>query len=572
MYLLSENDKINQALNDVVMRVNTLAEEQLEQIKRLSKIGLALSQQKDSGRIFDLIIEEALIFTNADAATIYSVSDTKKFLNFEIMQTKSKNYKAGGPFGTIDLPAVPLYNPDDSANLSNLASCVFHTKEIFNFSDCYEQTRFDLKGTKIWDKAHGYRSKSMLAIPLKNHEEEVLGVIQIINALDPKTSEIISFKKEAIIMVQSLASQAAITLTNRELIRSLQTLFNNFIRAIALAIDRKSKDTGGHIARVAVISKLIANGINESKEGLYKDFSFTENELDELEVASWLHDVGKIATPDVIMNKSKKLERVLDGCDLIKLRSQIAQSLLGNPDYLETAFETELNFDYLLTNPKSREEYRQLINEQLKQDLEFLVKVNSGSELLSEDKIENIDRISKFIYILEGEQKRLFEDNDCSNLKIKRGTLNSEERKIMNDHVKYTYEILNQLTYPKSHKNVTLYASSHHEKLDGSGQPWGLKGEQLPLQSRILAIADIFEALTASDRPYKKGNKLSEAMNILTKMVRAGHIDRELLIFLITSGIYKEYAVEYVKTIQIDEVDEEQILAKLNYNKEENRL
>lgn len=569
MYLLSENDKINQALNDVVMRVNTLAEEQLEQIKRLSKIGLALSQQKDSGRIFDLIIEEALIFTNADAATIYSVSDTKKFLNFEIMQTKSKNYKAGGPFGTIDLPAVPLYNPDDSANLSNLASCVFHTKEIFNFDDCYKQTRFDLQGTKIWDKAHNYRSKSMLAIPLKNHEEEVLGVIQIINALDPITSEIISFNKETVIMVQSLASQAAITLTNRELIRSLQTLFYNFIRAIALAIDRKSKDTGGHISRVAIISKLMANGINDSREGIYKDFTFSENELDELEVSSWLHDVGKIATPDVVMNKSKKLERVCDGLELVKLRSQLAKSLLSNPEYLQTGFETKLNFDYLLTEPKNIDHYKQMIIDQLDHDLEFLARTNIGSEFLSDDKIENIERIGKFIYIFENEQRKLFEDDDCNNLKVRRGTLNPDERKIMNDHVKYTYEILNQLAYPKTHENVTLFASSHHEKLDGSGQPWGLKGDQLPIQSRILAIADIFEALTASDRPYKKGNKLSEAIDILQTMVEKGQVDRELFIFLITSGIYKEYAKEYVVANQIDEVDEDKILAQLNYNKKE---
>ena len=198
MYRLSENEKINRVLNDVVHRVNILAEEQLEHINRLSNIGLALSQEKDLDKIFDLIIEEALAYTHADAATIYSVSDSGKFLNFEVMQTKSKNFKAGGSFGTIKLPPVPLYKEDGSANLANMASCVVHTKEVLNFPDCYNEPRFDLKGTMAWDAANNYRSKSMLAIPLKNHDEEVLGVIQIINSLDPVTSEIISFNKEAI--------------------------------------------------------------------------------------------------------------------------------------------------------------------------------------------------------------------------------------------------------------------------------------------------------------------------------------------------------------------------------------
>ena len=571
MYRLSENEKINRVLNDVVHRVNILAEEQLEHINRLSNIGLALSQEKDLDKIFDLIIEEALAYTHADAATIYSVSDSGKFLNFEVMQTKSKNFKAGGSFGTIKLPPVPLYKEDGSANLANMASCVVHTKEVLNFPDCYNEPRFDLKGTMAWDAANNYRSKSMLAIPLKNHDEEVLGVIQIINSLDPVTSEIISFNKEAIVMVQSLASQAAITLTNRELIKSLESLFKQFIKAIALAIDRKSKDTGGHIARVAVISKLMASKINETTNGHFGDFSFTDDELDELSVASWLHDVGKIATPDIVMNKSKKIEKVIDGLQLVELRIQIAKALLGCPDYLNAAFTKKENFAYLLTEPKHQEDYKALILKQLDEDLVFLEVVNHGGEFLSDEKIAIIERIDKFVYLLDGKENKLFEEDDCSNLKIRRGTLNDEERLVMNNHVKYTYEILNQLTYPRKYKNVTIYASSHHEKLNGTGHPWGFTADQLPTQSRILAISDIFEALTASDRPYKAGKKLSEAMNILSYMVKDNHIDKDLFVFLITSGLYREYAEEYVPASQIDEIDEEAIFARIKHNPEKDK-
>jgi len=566
MYNLSDNEKINSVLNDVVNRVNKLAEEQLVHINRLSNIGLALSQERDIDKIFDLIIEEALAYTNADAATIYSVSDDKKHLNFEVMQTKSKNFKAGGSFGPIQLPPVPLYKEDRSPNLANMASCVYHTKEMLNLDDCYNATNFDFTGTKAWDKTNNYRTKSMLAIPLRNYEDDILGVIQIINSLDIDTSEIVYFNKESIVMVKSLASQAAITLTNRELIKSLESLFKQFIKAIALAIDRKSKDTGGHIARVAIISKLMAKKINEIDHGHYKDFSFTEEELDELSLASWLHDVGKIATPDGIMNKATKLERITNGIELIELKIDTIKALMANEAYVKRCFKEELNFDYLLNIPESSSQYYQAILDQLDEDYQFLRTANAGGEFLTKDKKDNIDRIAKFTYILGKQKKILLDEEEIVDLKIERGTLNDEERQIMNNHVKYTYEILNQLTYPKKYKNLTIYASSHHERLDGSGHPWGFTAEQLPIQSRILAISDIFEALTAPDRPYKKGKKLSEAMKILTFNVLDNHIDKDLFEFLLDSGLYKEYSEKYVPAIQIDDVDIAGIKEKINKN------
>jgi len=567
MYQLSDNEKINSVLNDVVNRVNKLAEEQLDHISRLSNIGLALSQERDADKIFDLIIEEALAYTNADAATIYSVSEDKKFLNFEVMRTKSKNFRAGGSFGPIKLPPVTLYKQDNTPNLSNMASCVYHTKEMLNLDDCYNSSRFDFSGTKYFDKTNNYRSKSMLAIPLRNYEDDILGVIQIINALDVETHEIISFNKESIAMVQSLASQAAITLTNRELIKSLEGLFKQFIKAIALAIDRKSKDTGGHIARVAIISKLMAQKINEIDRGHFKDFTLTEEELDELSIASWLHDVGKIATPDTIMNKATKLERITNGLEIIELRIDTIKVLMLNDTYAKDCFKEKLNFDYLLTNPRTWDEYKNNILEQIDIDYVFLKTLNTGGEFLTDDKLSNIDRIAKFSYKVGKQVKFLINDEEKENLKIKRGTLNDAERQIMNNHVKYTYEILNQLTYPKKFKNVTLYASSHHEKLDGSGHPWGFTADQLPIQSRILAVADIFEALTAPDRPYKKGKKLSEAMKILTFNVLDNHIDKDLFELLLDSGLYKEYSEKYVPVIQIDEVDVDAIKKKINHAK-----
>jgi len=310
----------------------------------------------------------------------------------------------------------------------------------------------------------------------------------------------------------------------------------------------------------------MARKINDINEGHFKDFAFTEEELDELSVASWLHDVGKIATPDAIMNKSTKLDRTIDGIELIKLKIDTILVLMNNQDYVEQHFADKVNFDYLLTSPNNWQDYQKDIIAQIKTDLDFLENVNFGGEFLTDEKIAHIDRIAKFSYTLNNENRYLFSDLEKEDLKIKRGTLNDSEREIMNNHVKYTYEILNQLTYPKKYKNVTLYASSHHEKLNGSGHPWGFTADQLPMQSRILAVSDIFEALTAPDRPYKKGKKLSEAMNILMYNVLDNHIDKDLFEFLIDSGLYKEYAEKYVPAIQIDEVDINKIKEKLNKN------
>ncbi len=564
MFNLCDNAKINTVLNDIVKRVNNLAEEQLDHINRLTEIGLSLSQDNKIEDVFDLILSEAIAFTNADGATIYSVTEDKKSLEFALMVTRSKGIKAGGKYGQVKLKPVPIYREDGLPNMSHQASCVFHTKEFLEFDDYYHQDRFDPSGTIAWDKANDYRCKSMLAIPLMNHEKDVLGVIQLINAIDKHTGEIISFPKESITMVMSLASQAAIALTNKYLIYSLEKLFKEFIKAIALALDRKSKHTGGHIERVAKICMMIANKVNSDKTGYYKNVEFSKIELDELSIAAWLHDVGKIATPDHIMNKATKLNLPFDKIDLIDSRKDTILALHNNDKYIQTNFKNRTNFNYLELEPSTEQEYQQAIIKKIEDDFLFLQEVNIGGEYFSHEKELSVKRIAKFVYFINDTKKNFIEADELKNLLIARGTHTNEETKIMHDHVKISYEILNQMSYPKRYSNVPIYASSHHEKMNGDGYPWGFSADELPLQSRILAVSDIFEALTAPDRPYKSGKKLSESMKILAYMVKDGHIDKNLFKLILDSNFIEEYSEKHIPAIQQDEIDKEKLLEMIN--------
>ena len=559
MFKLSDNNSTNIVLNEIVSNINNFAEKQLKHIDRLTNIGYSLSKEKDIDKIFHLILEEAIEFTNADGATIYSISKDKKFLDFALLNTRSKNYIAGGHHGKVNIPAVPLYDEDKLPNMKNLASCVFHTKEGFNFDDYYTQNKFDPSGTMMFDKNNNYRSKSMIAMPLLNHDDDVLGVIQLINAQD-SSNNIISFTQEHSTMLRSLASQAAVSLTNKQLIISLETLLHDFIKAIATAIDRKDKTTGGHIERVSKITNLIAKKVNEAKSGYFQDVHLTSNEIDELNIAAWLHDVGKIATPDYVMNKASKLDGQFDKVELIRTKLETITVLYHNSDYVSDAFKKKLCFDYIPYAVSTIEEYRLAILKQTKLDMDTIRKVNIGAEFTNKACLIEIERISSFVYYVLDKKHYWISNDNKRNLQITKGTLNDDERKVMNDHVRFSYEILSQITYPKKYAGVPLIASTHHEKLNGTGHPWGFNEDQLPLQSRILAIADIFEALTAPDRPYKQGKLISEAMTILATMVRYKHVDKDLFELLLDSKLYLEYSKENVPHHQIDELNREEIM------------
>jgi HD-GYP domain-containing protein (c-di-GMP phosphodiesterase class II) len=544
--------EIDERMNQVIEQITSLSDLQTKHIQSLTRIGVALSSVSNLEMIFDMILSEAIAFANADAATIYKVSEDKKRLDFVIVYNKTLKLRMGGKHTPITWASIPLFNKDGESCLSHIAANVYHKKRMLCFEDVYKTREYDISGTKAIDASNHYRSKAMLTVPLKDHDNEVLGILQVINPLDAN-GNITSFTNEQKVMLKSLASQAAIAMSNRKLINDLETLLMQFMQAIAKGIERKSKYSSNHITRVSLLADMIANKINNDQAGYFRQISFTPSELKELSMAGLMHDVGKIVTPEYVMDKSTKLETITDRIHLINLRFELFKKALalsraerGEKKILKAAMGwypdmKPLNWDELISR--------------LDSDRAFLTKVNKGGELLTDSALQQINRIRGMQFSFQKQKFNLLTADEVVNLQIRQGTLSPAERNTMKEHVMITWEMLSEVTFPVKFRNVALYAATHHEKLNGKGYPFGLKDEQLPLQSRILAISDIFEALTASDRPYKKGNTLSEALSILAHCAKEQEVDADLLDFILDSGIYLDFARKYMKAKLIDKVD-----------------
>jgi len=425
--------------------------------------------------------------------------------------------------------------------------------ESINIPDVYEEEGFDFSGPKAFDEKTGYRSRSFLTIPMKNHENDIIGVLQLINKHDENTGETLAFSREDQQLAESLASQAAVALTNNKLIESLRELFNSFTKAIAFAIDEKSPYTGGHCNRVPVLAMMMAKKVNEINEGPLKDFSMSEDDLYTMEVASWLHDCGKVTTPEYVVDKSTKLETIFDRIHLIDTRFEVLKRD-AHIRMLEQLAEADPG------QRKSIEEaYRREI-ERIESDRAFLRKCNLGAEFMSPEDQQRVQAIADHTWINpDGEREPFLSDNEVYNLQVSRGTLTPEEREIINNHIVVTIKMLEALPFPKNMKNVPEYAGGHHERMDGKGYPNGLTREQMSVPARIMAIADIFEALTAADRPYKPAKKLSESLRILGLMKKDNHIDPDLFDIFINERIYLDYAREFLAPELIDINDPSEI-------------
>jgi len=554
---LSPDKRLNKLLNLVIKEVTLYAEDQIKHIKQLTRIGLALSGEKDIGTLLELIVDNARALSGADAGTLYILDDDKKHLRFEILQNDTMKTRMGGKSGdNFSLPKVPLYI-DGKPNHSNVSSYTALTGETVNIPDVYEAEGFDFTGPRKYDESTGYRSKSMAVIPMKNHENDIIGVLQLLNAQNPETGEVVEFSKEYVDLIASLASQAAVSLTNTQLIHDLKNLFYSFIKSIATAIDEKSPYTGGHINRVVDLTMMITEKINETDEGPFKDVFLNEDEVEEMRLAAWMHDVGKITTPEYVVDKSTKLQTIFDRIHNIETRFQLIAESIKNR-YLHRKIEL------LHSEPNNRLEMERLDKElerkiqTLDEELDFIQSCNHPGEFMSEDKIDRIREISKKTYFSNGKAHSYLTEEEAKNLCIQKGTLTEEERKIIENHATMTAKILNQLPFPRKLANVPEYAGGHHEKMDGSGYPRKISGKNLPLQSRIMVIADVFEALTAKDRPYKKPMKLSQAVKIMGFMKKDNHIDPDIYDLFIKNRIYYDYAIKEMtaKQIDIQETDE----------------
>lgn len=438
-----------------------------------------------------------------------------------------------------------------------IAAYVGITGETVNIEDAYKAKGFDFSGTKMFDEKTGYHSKSFLTVPLKNHEDEIIGVLQLLNAQETKSKKIISFASDVQEMVEALSSQAAVAITNKNLIKDLENLFESFIKLIASAIDAKSPYTGGHCARVPEITMMLAEAVQDTKDGPFADVAFTEKEMYELKIAAWLHDCGKVATPEFVVDKSTKLETIYDRVNEVETRFGV---LRRDEEIKRLKKELKMERDESLSADEKEDKIKALKKDfrktlrTLKSDLEFVKDSNVGGEFMSGDKKDRVRQIENYRWKPNGKMENFLSEDEVYNLTIPRGTLTPEERKVINDHIVVTINMLNELPYPKHLRNVPEFAGGHHEKLDGTGYPMGLTKNQMSVQARIMAIADIFEALTARDRPYKKGKTLSQAMRILGFMKNDAHIDVDLFDIFVKEKIYLKYAEGYLDPEQIDEV------------------
>ena len=525
----------------------------LNQLERLNSIGVALSVEPDNNRLLEVILLGAKELTNADGGTLYSVTEDAR-LKFEIMRTDSLSIAMGGTTGKeIPFPALPVYLEDGKPNTNMVAAYSVVNAKTVNIPDAYLTEGFDFSGTRKFDEKTGYRSKSFLTVPMMNHEDEIIGVLQLINAIDPLSKEIIPFSESHQRLVESLASQAAVALTNHNLINGLKALFESFIKLIADAIDEKSPYTGGHCRRVPELTMMLADAAIKTDAGPLKSFTMTDKEVYELKIAAWLHDCGKVTTPESVMDKATKLETIFDRIHLVDHRFELLKAQRENA-YLHHALEAAKNGKPVVSKQITHD--IKVLKNQLNDDKNFIRKVNFGSEFMKPADMQRVKDIANYEYLDDsGHIAKFLTENEVYNLTIEKGTLTPEERTVINNHIVVTINMLEALSYPKDLRRVPEYAGGHHERMDGKGYPKGLTREQMSIPARMMGVADIFEALTSKDRPYKKAKTLSESLNILGKMRLDNHIDPDVFDLFVREKIYLSYAEKFLDSEQIDAVD-----------------
>ena len=529
-------------------------EDLLKRLEQLNAIGVSLSKERDITRLLETILLAAKTITNADGGTLYRMMDDGKSLRFETLRTDSLNIAMGGTSGVaINFPNLPLQDEAGAPNDSLVAAYAAIHSQTVNIADAYTEANFDFAGTRRFDERTGYRSQSFLAVPLKDHEGEVIGVLQLINAQRPGSSEVVAFSLADQSLAESLASQAAIALTNRLLVTQLEELFESFISLINLAIDEKSPYTGSHCQRVPALTMMLAEAVNDTTDGPLASFRMTERDRYELKIAGLLHDCGKVTTPVHVVDKATKLHTLFDRIELIDTRFEVLKRD-REIDALRQQLALRAQIDAGAESRIAGGCRRQI--EALDQDRETLRTANRGGETMAEEastRVRDMGRQHTWRNV-NGLETEFLTADEVENLTIRAGTLTSSERNIINHHIVATIKMLEQLPWPKHLRNVPEYAGGHHERMDGKGYPKGLTRDQMSVQARAMGIADIFEALTAKDRPYKPGMKLSQAMGIMNKFKLNGHIDPDLFDIFVNKGVYQSYAEQFLDPWQIDEV------------------
>ncbi len=491
--------------------MQTMTEEKIKptnaELKKILNIGIKLSTEKNRDHLLAFILESGMDITHCDASTLYLFEDGK--LHFKIMKTLSQNISRGEDGEPIDnMPPVPMTD-------RNVCSYAALHREIINIPDVYDETRFDFSGPQKYDALTGYHTQSLLVIPIENNEEELIGVLQLLNAMD-EDGKVIAFDPEYEIIIRSLGAQAAIEMTNLKYVQEVKRQLYSFVEAMSTAIDERTPYNGSHTRKVAQYAGMIADYINKQHQLGRSDEYFDEERKDKLELAALLHDIGKMVVPLSIMNRATRLDRELG---TVETRFRLLQAY------------------YTIDGMKGRideEECRQKIA-YLKESMEFIRRID-GKSFLDDADYDCVQELAKHSYVDEtGEALSYLTKRERDRLSIRKGTLTEEDRRQMEYHVVMTEKILSKVWFHKSYEDIPRWAASHHELLDGSGYPRHLKGDQLELETRMITVADVYDALTARDRPYKKPVSREKALDILKEMADEGKLDCYLVDCLVAA-------------------------------------
>jgi HD-GYP domain-containing protein (c-di-GMP phosphodiesterase class II) len=529
---------------------------QSERVMHLNEIGLALSSERDIERLLDLILTKARNFTDADAGSLYIVQknqddENESTLYFRHAQNDSIHVDSqGGNF---------------PVSKNTLAGYAALTGETINCEDAYELPPDAPYGfSPSFDQKHGYRTKSVLVLPMKNREGEVIGALQLINRKrDEKAilrtpedfeNQVIPFSKDSESFAAVVASQAAVALHNNllfqevtNLLREMENMLDSFVRASAKLIDDRDPPTAGHSTRVTLLSVWMAEEASNATEGPFKNVYFSDKQLQELRYAGLLHDAGKIGVREYIFTKSHKLEPAHFEAVMSRIemrRRGRENDALRRKLTLAQSYQTE-QADQLATllaqvDAEMEDEFRQLT-----EDSEILRRANDPSvTFLPDAEFEAqqgvLSRLASMTYCDRmGEEHPLLNPDELKALSVRRGSLTPEERKQMEDHAQMSYEFLRQISWTNDFKSIPNIAHCHHEKLNGKGYPRGISGDQIPLQARMMTVADIFDALTAADRPYKKAMPLERALNILREEAERGDLDSDVVELFLNNVVPK---------------------------------
>ncbi|MGO4378687.1 HD domain-containing phosphohydrolase [Pseudoduganella sp. RAF53_2] len=523
-----------------------------QRLEQLTELSVALGDVRDIDLLLERILLVAKGMTHADGGTLYRPSDDRSALCFHISVNDSLKIRLGGSGGhAIDIPPVPLLREDGDKNMESVAAYSANAGKSVNIEDVYESSEFNFFGMRKFDEQFHYHSQSFLTVPMHDHEGELLGVLQLVNAKNPATGDIIAFTPTDQRFIEALAAQADVALTNQRLIAQLEELLEALVNLINIGIDEKSPYTGRHCQFVPILTMMLAEAVHLTEEGPLAGFSMTDGDRKELWLAGLLHDCGKITTPVHVVDKATKLQTIYDRIGLIDTRYEVLmrdaeiralrnQLDGGDPAAIRDRLEKELAT--------------------LREERDFLRQANIGGEGMKPEDQQRVHQIAARRWVNpDGAEQPFLSEEEVSNLTIRFGTLTDDERKIINNHIVMTVRMLESLPWPKHLQNVPEYAGGHHERMDGKGYPKGLRKEEMSVPARVMAIADIFEALTARDRPYKKGKMLSESLDILGKFSLNGHIDPDLFDIFIRKKVYLEFARKHMDPRQIDEIDESRI-------------